>query len=560
MHIDETIHGRILSRADQQPAAPAIDFFGRITSYGELRVESMRLAIDLVSAGIGKGDVVGMLLPNIPHFPIATYAINRVGATALNLNPLYPEHAARFLKLTNARALITYPNARVFTRKLASLLEGSALRLCMFADVAAALPGFLAPLGAVKQLMDPEWRHYRKRERIYSASSAEIRRWELGRMGCTEEDDLLFDELYYQFLRPIEVPSSATALLQYTSGSTGSPKLAVHTHRGVLANVEQLIGWKPDLREGKDRFFMAIPFHHIYGNMMMHLALATGSSLACVPNPFDTADVVKQLKRSRPTIFPLIPRLLAKLLESGKLHTGDLTTLETVICGGDFLQPDLKKRFEDVSGSRIYRGYGSSEALIVSVERYGDPNVSEGSIGFTLPGIEARILNQEEAATAGSIPGELLVCGPQVMKGYHGDEAESPFCGEWLRTGDIGRQHADGSYSIVDRLKRSGRRGSEYFFPAEIDEVLLTHPAVKEGVAIALPDPAYGQQAAVVVVLNDGWKPNEETRGNIRGYLQLHLARPQWPRDIFFRGEPLPRNLLGKVEFFKVEAEYLNTP
>ncbi|MBI3460454.1 long-chain fatty acid--CoA ligase, partial [Candidatus Acetothermia bacterium] len=513
--------------AKKHGARTALIFFGKKISYSELHQLVEHFASGLTRLGLQKGDRISIMLPNMPQFVIAFYAALKVGATVVQTNPLYTEHELEeILKDSGAQTLITldrfYPKVRHVREKLK-------LKNLILSRVEDFLPL------AKKILLRLKWKI--TREPILTMPS---------------------EPEAYDFMKLLSEPASPrptisinpredVALLQYTGGTTGTPKGAMLTHTNLMANAMQNRAWFPRAREGKETVLAVAPFFHVYGmTIAMNLPLSYGSTLVLIPR-FDIDELLKAIDRYKPTIFPGVPTLYIAINHHPKAREYDLSSLRECISGSAPLLVDVRERFEQLTGATLVEGYGLSEASPVTHSNLLDGKQVEGSIGIPLPNTDAMILNLEtgKPATIGE-SGELLVRGPQIMKGYWNkpEATQATITPDgWLRTGDIATMNEDGYFFIVDRLKDMINCSGLKVYPREVEEILHQHPKIREAAVLGVPDSYRGETVKAVIVP----QPNETlTEREITEFCAQQLAKYKIPKLIEFRTE-LPKSAVGKI-------------
>jgi long-chain acyl-CoA synthetase len=377
--------------------------------------------------------------------------------------------------------------------------------------------------------------------------------------GGLKEGDIWFQDLLTQHKdapRPkLEVSPDDTALFQYSGGTTGVSKGAVALHRNVVANVLQIKSWMTGLYEGQEVLLMAIPLFHVYGMVAgMNFAMASGASMVMVPNPRDLKDVLENISKYKATIFPGVPAMYNAINNHPDVKAGkyELSSIKACISGSAALMRETKEEFEKLTGGKIFEAYGLSEA---PTGTHGNPLLGinkTGSIGMPLPNMECRVVSLDDGETdlpQGEI-GELLLHGPQVMKGYHNMPTETANSlrqdkdGKiWLYTGDIVRMDEDGYFYIVDRKKELIKPGGYQVWPREVEEVIAAHPKVLEVGVAGIPDPHRGETVKAWVVL----KPGESaTEAELKAFCKERLAAYKVPTHYEFRAE-LPKTTVGKI-------------
>jgi len=344
--------------------------------------------------------------------------------------------------------------------------------------------------------------------------------------------------------------------LQYTGGTTGLPKAAELTHDNIVANTAQVRAWLHELRETEERMLMVLPLFHVYALTCCNLIMDLAGPAILIPR-FDLADVLKTIEREKPTIFPGIPAMYAAInhsLERGSRNGGaDLSSIRLCFSGADRLPREVQADFERLSGGRVIEGYGLTEASPVThVNPMHGPR-KDGSIGLPVPNTDIRIIDLEtgDDVKPGN-EGEMLVRGPQVMKGYWNEPQET--CAAispdgWLHTGDIARADEDGFYFIVDRKKDIIIIGGINVYPSDVEEVLAQFSKVKEVAVKGIPHKLRGEAVKAYVVLKDN---EQATASEIRKFAKGKMAEYKVPQKIEFMDE-LPRSILRKVLKRKLE-------
>ena len=509
------------------PDRPALLFYGRIIRYRELDELVNRFAQALLRMGIGKGSVVGIMLPNLPQTVIAFYGSLRAGATVTMINPLYVEPEIRHqVRDSGCETLVAF--GQFFPRVEPVLREGH-LKRVILAGVADYLPW-------LKRLLYP-LKAIREGQQVRPPSHPAV-------------------HAFRPFLEvPPEPPAvsispDVTALLQYTGGTTGVPKGVVLTHRNLVTNTWQIRSWIPSLRDGEAVFLGVLPFFHVYGmSVCLNLALGVGSSLVLLPR-FQVGEVLKAIVRDRVTIFPGIPAMYSAINNYQQLDRYNLHSIRVCISGAGPLPLPVQERFEALTGAKLVEGYGLTEASPVTHANPIEQPMEKRhrrSIGLPLPDTDARIMDAETGQRelpVGGI-GELVVRGPQVMRGYwHREEETSQVLRDgWLYTGDMARRDADGYFYIEDRKKDMIKSGGENVYPREVEEALLRHPKVKDAVVVGIPQELRGELIKAYVVLKEG---EQAASADLLEHCRRELAKFKVPKRVEFRTE-LPKTIVGKV-------------
>jgi long-chain acyl-CoA synthetase len=503
------------------------NFLGATLTYAEIGNVTNRLAAGLQARGIGRGHRVGLFLPNTPYYVAAYFAILKTGATVVNFNPLYSvEELVGQARDSSISAMVTLDLAVLFD-KVAELAAEDLVEtvvVCPFADLLPRFKGLLFRLF--------------KRGDLARSSGSDI----AGR--CVTWDGLVDND--GQFEPAAIEPAEDIALLQYTGGTTGVPKGAMLTHANLTTNVEQMLSWNSDIREGEERIIGILPFFHVFAmTAVLNLGLRIGASLILMPR-FEIGQAVALIRQHRPTIMPGVPTLFNALLNHSGISRDDLSSLRICISGGAALPHELRRRFEAFTGCRLVEGYGLSETSPVATCNPFGGLVKKNSIGQPLPATIISIRSLEDPAR--EMPqgerGEICIRGPQVMPGYWNrpEETAEVFVDGFFRTGDVGYIDEDGFVFIVDRIKDMINASGFKVYPRRIEEAILEHEAVAEVTVIGIADDYRGEAPKAFVKLKDGASLTAE---DLLGYLDPHLSKIEMPAAIEFRDE-LPKTMIGK--------------
>ncbi len=509
------------------PTRPALRFYGRVISYGELDALANQFAQALITLQVNKGSVVGLMLPNLPQTVIGYYGSLRAGALVTPINPLYVEREIEHQIEDSACETILALDQ--FYPRIEPLLRRTCLRRVILTKVEDYLPW-------LKRLLYP-FKALRRGRRTAPARS----------MGTHSLQQLMGGSA----AKPsVSVSPDDIALLQYTGGTTGTPKGVVLTHRNLVCNTWQCRHWMDSLREGEEVFLGALPFFHVYGmSACQNLAMSIAGTLVLLPR-FHVSEVLDAIARERVTVFPGIPAMYGAINTHQNLDRYDLKSIRLCISGAGPLHPSVQDRFEALTGARLVEGYGLTEAgpvTHVNPIRCTSAQRRRRSIGLPLPDTDARIMDVEigerELPTGGI--GELVIRGPQVMQGYwkRDQETQQALRGGWLFTGDLARRDEAGFFYIEDRKKDMIKSGGENVYPREVEEVLILYPKVKDAVVVGLPQGLRGELIKAYVVLRDG---QTATTAEILEHCRKELAKFKVPKKVEFRSE-LPKTLVGKV-------------
>jgi long-chain acyl-CoA synthetase len=512
--------------AEKFPNHPALLFFGKKITYAELDGLVNRFAAALLKSGVKKGDRVALMLPNIPQMVIAYYGTLRTGAIGVATNPLYHEHELEIqLKDSGAETLVAVD---MFYPVISRVLPKTSVKHLILCGIKDYLPFPLNILYPIKARIEKQWVSVKRVPPI--------------------SDFLTFVQSAAPLQEKASVSPDDVALLQYTGGTTGIPKGAILTHRNLVVNAVQHKAWLAVGREGEEKILSVIPFFHVYGmSTAMNLGILIGAEMILIPK-FHTKEVLSFINKYRPTIFPGIQAMYLAIGNYPKIGKYDLTSIKAAISGAGPLMHEVQDRFEQLTKARIVEGYGLSEASPVT---HCNPIFGErrnGSIGLPFPDTEAKIVDIEtgERDLPPGETGEIVIRGPQVMKGYWNkpQETAQTLRGGWLHTGDIAKMDEDGYFYIVDRIKDMIKTVGENVYPREVEEVLYTHPKIKEAVVVGLPHEKFlGEKIKAYIVLKEG---ETATAGEIIQFCHDQLSKFKVPKEIEFRSQ-LPKTLVGKV-------------
>ncbi len=524
-------HGFVEANAQNYPDNPALIFKGNVINYREFNDLADRLAAGLAAIGVKKGDRVCILMPNSPQFVIAFYGVLKAGGVVVASNILYTAgEIAR--QVSDAEATVALVTSN-FYQTFKQAQPDTPVKQVIVSHIKDFMPPVLRLLMPLLALVKSDLKVHQTKLRD----------------GDTWLVDLL--DRYPPSMRPqVKIGPDDVAMFQYTGGTTGVSKGAVNTHRALVANSLQIKAWLPDIALGKEIVLMAIPLFHVYGMVAgMSLAMAAAASLVLVPNPRDMDDLLDNIAKHRPTIYPGVPAMYNAINVHPRVKSGevDVTSIRGCISGSAPLMRETKETFEKLTGASLREGYGLSEAPTAS---HCNPMLGEnrtGSIGLPLPDVECRIVSLEDGVTdlpAGK-EGELAIRSPNLMKGYWKDPTATANALRegWLFTGDIATMDEDGYFRIVDRKKEMIKPSGYQVWPREVEEVLVKHPKILEAGVAGIHDERRGETVKAWVVLHEG---QSATVDEIRDFCREHLAPFKVPTAVEFRDE-LPKTLVGKV-------------
>ena len=480
----------LVRSAGRYPDRVAVRLDEQVLNYRDLDEASARAASWLTGRGITAGDRVGLMCPNVPEFVVLYHGILRAGAIVVPMNPLL-----------KAREVDYYLKD-----------SGAALALAWHAVAGEAAEG-AKRAGTDFVLVEPEG---------FAAA-----------LGTCDPAPAVVDRA-----------SSDTAVILYTSGTTGQPKGAELTHDNLRSNVDVTSSTLLYLQPA-DVILGALPLFHSFGQVVgMGCAIASGACLTLITR-FEPARALEIIKRDQVTVLPGVPTMYAAILHQAGGSAGDVASLRLCVSGGAAMPVELLRAFEREFGCMILEGYGLSETSPVASFNHPDRPRKPGTIGQAISGVEMRVQNDEGKVLPYGDVGEIAIRGHNVMKGYWGRPAETAEVLEdgWLRTGDLGREDAEGYFSIVDRKKDMIIRGGLNVYPREVEEVLYEHPAVAEAAVIGVTDNMLGEEIAAVVTLKPG---ASATPDELREYVKNQLAAYKYPRFVWIAAE-LPHGDTGKI-------------
>ena len=537
---DYPVTQNLINAAEEYPDRPAL-IFGNVVeplgnmlmdatiSYGELLDLTYRFAAALQDFGVERGDRVAVHLPNCPQFIIAYYATLMIGGIVVPCNPTYVEREIEHqLSDSGAETIVTlsltYPRVK-------AIREQTGLKQVIVTNIKEYFPGLLKFLFTLTK---------EKKEGHYQDISGDANTyWFQDVLSSAPE-------------RPADgdVDMEDAAVLMYTGGTTGIPKAAQLTQRNVQANAVQIHAWLPRMRQGKDSILTSLPLFHCYGmTTCMNLAILAAGSMILIPNPRVMLHILKSINAHHPTLYPGVPAMYVAINNYPEIEDFDVSSIRACISGAAPLPVEVQQKFQQLTGARLVEGYGLSEATPVT---HANPIFGEnriGTIGLPFPNTDAKIVDAEtgEEDLAPGEVGELVVQGPQVMKGYWRmpTETANTLRDGWLHTGDLSRMDEDGYFQIVDRKKDMILGAGGYnIYPREVEEVLYEHPKVKECAVVGVPvSVEKGERVKAFVVLKQGETASEE---DLLAFCRENLAPYKVPRFIEFRDD-LPKTMVGKI-------------
>jgi long-chain acyl-CoA synthetase len=510
---------------------PFLDFMGRTYSYAQVAKAVQRAGCGMTALGIKPGDRVGLYLPNVPHYIAAYYGALAIGATVVNFSPLYTvDELSAQVADSGTKMLITL-SATSLLPTAVKVMERGGIEHLVVGSVAGVLP-------KAKSLL---YRMFKRSDVSDLPDDPRISRFSslIAQDGTCPRPTIAPDDI---------------ALIQYTGGTTGTPKGAMLTHQN-LTSVARQVDLLDHLVNSEDRIVGVLPFFHIFANTcVLNRTLHHGGMIAMLPR-FDAKATLKTIARVKATALPGVPTMYQALLDHADTAKTDFSSLRVCISGGAPLPESVKARFESVTGAKVVEGYGLTETTgVVSCNPYEGLN-KPGSIGQPTPGTRVTLLDREDPSNAAppGTAGEIAVKGPQIMKGYWGrpDEDALVFTGGWLRTGDVGEIDEDGYIRIVDRLKDMIAVGGFKVFPSVVEAQFYLHPAIKEALVIGIPDTYLGERPKAFVTLNAG---HSESGNALRDWVNARLGKHERVAAVEIR-DALPKTLVGKLSRKELVAE-----
>jgi len=487
----------VTASAARGAAAPAVRLGGQALSYGELDDGSARVATLLREHGLQRGDRVGVMLPNVPEFPLAYYGVLRAGGIVVPMNVLLKRREIAFyLGDSGARLLLAWHGFAEEAR--AGAAEAGAELIEVEPE------GFAATLAALEP--SPE-------------------------MAAADDSD--------------------TAVILYTSGTTGKPKGAELSHLNLLRNADVSARTNTTVGQG-DIVLGALPLFHSFGQTVsMNASVMVGATLTLVPK-FDPGEALETMARDDVTHFYGVPTMYGALLHHPGREDYDLGSLRVCMTGGSSMPVEVLRGFEDAFGAVVLEGYGLSETSPVACCNHPDRERRPGSIGTPIEGVEMRIVDESGAEVPTGEVGEIVIRGHNIMKGYWGKpEATAEAIRDgWFHSGDMGREDEDGYFYVVDRKKDMIIRGGYNVYPREVEELLYEHPAIREAAVLAVPHPEWGEEVGAAVVLEPG---EEVAPEEISAWVRERIAAYKYPRVVWFLDD-LPKGPTGKIVKREIEV------
>lgn len=519
---------------EKSPNLNCIDFLGKKYTYKEIGDLVNRTAQGLQELGVKKGTKVGIFMPNAPHFVIAYFAILKAGGIVVNYNPLYADHEIKHQIDDSGTELIFTLDLRMLCDKLKLQLGTTKLKKLIVCSVAKSLP---FPKNILFKL---------------------FKRHEIAQLTF-DQDILKFDTLINNIgnPKPVKVdPVKDVAILQYTGGTTGTPKGAMLSHHNVYANTIQASTWFETIEYGKESVLAGLPLFHVYAmTAVMTWAIHNAGEIIMMFPRFAPLDAMKLIEKYKITFFPGVPTMYNMVANHPKVQGINISSLKVCLSGGAPLPLKVKEDFERITGSKLIEAYGLSETSPASTSNPVYGLNKTGSIGMPFPRTEVKIVSLEDPKKEVN-PGEngqIAIKGPQVMLGYWNRplDTEQVFVGNFFLTGDVGYMDEDGYTFLVDRIKDLIICSGFNVYPRMVEEVIYRHPAVAEVTVIGVPDEKRGETVKAFIKLKNKAHISSE---DLLEFLQDKLSPIEMPKYIEFRKE-LPKTMIGKLSKKELKAE-----
>jgi long-chain acyl-CoA synthetase len=490
MGMGQNLASIVTESAARDVAAPAVRLGGETLSYGDLDERSARLATLLRERGLEAGDRVGVMLPNVLEFPVVYYGVLRAGGVAVPMNVLLKRREISFyLGDSGAKMLLAWHG---FAEEAQAGAEEAGTEL-----VEVEPEAFAATLDGLEPFGEP---------------------------AAVDEED--------------------TAVILYTSGTTGKPKGAELSHRNLDQNSE-IASRTTLLVSAGDVVLGALPLFHTFGQTVgMNASMRVGACLTLVPK-FDPGEALATIERDGVTHFYGVPTMYGALLHHPEREKFDTSTLRVCMTGGASMPVEVLSGFEEAFGAELMEGYGLSETSPVASSGHPGQVRKPGSIGTPIEQVEMRIVDEQDNEVATGEVGEIVIRGHNIMKGYwNKPEATAEAIRDgWFHSGDMGRVDEDGYFYVVDRKKDMIIRGGYNVYPREVEELLYEHPAIREAAVLAVPHPEWGEEIGAAVVLEPG---AEADPAEISAWVRERIAAYKYPRVVWFL-EELPKGPTGKI-------------
>lgn len=520
------LHDFLIENGLKYSEKKALYFQGKEFTFAEVLLEAKKTAHYLQKNGLKKGDRVASMLPNCPQAVITYYGTLMAGGVVVQVNPLYTERELEYqLKDSGATFIVCLD---ILLPRVNKVRNKTNLKHVIVSAIKDYLP-------FPKKIVYPfiQKRQYKMSVNVVETESTHIWR---NMIANTTGD-----------YKEVEINSTEDlALIQYTGGTTGYPKGVMLTHSNLVTNVNMATAWMYKIKENEEIVLGVLPFFHVYGmTTVMNLSIMYGAKMILIPQ-FNAAEILKTIEKLKPTLFPGAPTIYIGLLNHPDINKYDLSSIKACISGSAPLPLDVQNKFEEITGGKLVEGYGLTESSPVTHANLVWEKRINGSIGLPWPDTDAKIFDSE---THTEVPvgksGELVVKGPQIMKGYwNNQEATDKVLKDgWLYTGDIGYMTEDGFFYVIDRQDDMIIAGGYNIYPREVEEVLYEHDSIQEVAIVGVSDPYRGETVLASIVLKEG---HEVTEKELNKHCRKSLAAYKVPRLYKFVDE-LPKTTVGKI-------------
>jgi long-chain acyl-CoA synthetase len=512
--------------AAEFPQNIALIFMGYKLNFTQFKDMVDRFATCLTDFGVKKGDAVAILLPNTIPCVVAYYAILKIGAITVMNNPLYSDRELEHqFNDSGSKVLVTLD---LLGNRMIDLRPKTKIKQIVYTSIGDYLPfpkSLLFPLVAKKKSLAADVK-----------AAPDVYKWK----DCIAK---------YQPNPPkVKNSFSDVAMYQYTGGTTGVSKGVELTHSNLSKQTQQLVAWFPSFNQGAEVMLGALPYFHVFGmSCAMNLSVYRGWAQILVPKP-QPEPLLESIRNFKPSFAPLVPTMYIGMLSHPDLKKTDMSCIKGAFSGSAPLPLEVISEFERLTGATIVEGFGMTETTPVThTNPFAGGARKAGSVGVPISDTECRIVDLENGVQ--DMPfgerGELIVKGPQIMRGYKGkpEETANTLKDGWIYTGDIATMDADGYFFIVDRKKDMIISGGYNVYPRDIDEIFYMHPKVQEACSIGVPDAKRGESAKVFIVLKEG---ETSTQEEMLEFAKTKLALYKVPTEVEFRKE-LPKSNVGKI-------------
>ena len=511
---DTSLIGILEDSAKKYPDNAMTYFMGFELTYTQILDIVYRIATKLTELGIKKGDCVAIHFTNNPAFVTAFYGVLKIGAVVTSLSPLFKSmEVKRQLNDSEAKVYIGWEG---FNGIVDPVIGETGVIHKFYSNLAPYLsPDPMAP---------PQF--------------------EMG--GEPTWEDLVRDT------KPnppeVKVESDELAMLQYTGGTTGFPKGAMLTHGSIVANVIQASSWMPDKELGKEVVLAGLPFYHIYMCFMMNIAVNMGAKLTCVFNPREAHELIEAIEATKVTIFPGVAALYNNLNNYEGIKKHDLSSIKYCLSSAGALPLEVLNTFESLTGAKLREAYGLTEMSPAVTANPFDGKFKVGTIGMPFPNTDVKICDKEGNTLGIGEVGEIVVRGPQMMKGYYKREeaTKNTIKDGWLYTGDLGMMDEDGYFIIKGREKNLIKYKGHSVYPIEVEDLLYNNEAIKECGVIGIVDDKGNENIKAYIVLHDEYK-GKVSGQDIIDWSKENMGFDKYPRFIEFIDDEIPKSVIGKV-------------